>query len=67
MSGSDNYVLGLGIDTAYPAKDVLYGGYERYQTLQPIAWIALMAGVIGIVGFFITIVFLTAKAGEDPD
>ena len=67
MSGSDNYVLGLGIDTAYPAKDVLYGGYERYQTLQPIAWIALMAGVIGIVGYFITIVFLTAKAGEDPD
>ena len=57
MSGSDNYVLGLGIDTAYPAKDVLYGGYERYQTLQPIAWIALMAGVIGIVGYFITIVF----------
>ena len=67
MSGSDNYVLGLGIDTAYPAKDVLYSGFERYQTLQPIAWIALMAGVIGIVGYFITIVFLTAKAGEDPD
>ena len=43
MSGSDNYVLGLGIDTAYPAKDVLYSGFERYQTLQPIAWIALMA------------------------
>ena len=60
-------MLGLGIDTAYPAKDVLYGGYERYQTLQPIAWIALMAGVIGIVGYFITIVFITAKAGEDPD
>ncbi len=67
MSGSDNYVLGLGIDTTYPARDVLYSGFERYQTLQPIAWIALMAGVIGIVGYFVTIVFLTAKAGESPE
>lgn len=67
MSGSDNYVLAVAIDTAYPAQDILYSGYERYQNLQPIAWLALIAGVIGIVGYFITIIILTIKAGIDPD
>lgn len=67
MSGSDNYVLAVAIDTEYPAQDVLYTGFERYQKLQPIAWLALLAGVIGIVGYFITIVILTAKTGIDPD
>ena len=67
MSGSDNYLLAIAIDTAYPAEDVFFTGYERYQTLQPIAWIALMAGVIGIAGYFITLVILSSKAGIDPD
>lgn len=67
MSGSDNYVLAVAIDTEYPAQDVLYTGFERYQKLQPIAWLALLAGVIGIVGYFITIVILTTKTGIDPD
>jgi len=67
MSGSDNYVLAVAIDTAYPAQDVLYSGFERYQSLQPIAWLALMVGVIGIVGYFVTIVILTIKAGIDPE
>ena len=67
MSGSDNYMIAVAIDTAYPAQDVLYNGYERYQRLQPIAWLALIAGVVGIVGYFITIIILTVKAGIDPD
>lgn len=67
MSGSNNYALAVAIDTAYPAQDVLYSGYEKYQSLQPIAWLALIAGAIGIVGYFITIVILTVKAGIDPD
>lgn len=67
MSGSDDYVLAIAINTDYPAEDVLYSGYERYQNLQPVAWIALFAGVIGIVGYFVTIVILTSKAGIVPD
>lgn len=67
MSGSNDYVLAIAIDTSYPAKDVLFAGYERYQRLQPIAWLTLVAGVMGIVGYFITIIILTAKAGIDPD
>lgn len=67
MSGSTNYVLAVAIDTEYPAQDVLYTGFERYQRLQPIAWLALFTGVIGIVGYFITIIILTIKAGIDPD
>ena len=63
MSGSTNYVLAVAIDTEYPAQDVLYTGFERYQRLQPIAWLALFTGVIGIVGYFITIIILTIKAG----
>lgn len=67
MSGSDDYVLAIAIDTDYPAQDILYVGYERYQRLQPIAWLTLIAGIVGIVGYFITIVILTIKAGTDPD
>lgn len=67
MSGSGNYLLAVGIDTAYPAQDILANGYERYQRLQPLAWITLIAGVIGIVGYFLTIVVLTTKAGIDPE
>ena len=67
MSGSNNYVLAVAVDTEYPAQDVFYAGYEKYHSLQPIAWLALIAGVIGIVGYFITIVILTVKAGIDPD
>lgn len=63
MSGSQNYVLAIGIDTDYPAQDVLYDGFERYESLQPIAWLAMIAGILGIVGYFLTISFLTAKAG----
>lgn len=67
MSGSNNYVLAVAVDTEYPAQDVFYAGYEKYHSLQPIAWLALIAGVIGIVGYFITIVILTVKAGIDLD
>ena len=67
MSGSENYVLAVAIDTTYPAHDVLYSGFERYQKLQPVAWIALFAGVVGIIGYFITIIILTIKAGIDPE
>ena len=67
MSGSANYVLAVAIDTNYPAQDILYTGHERYQRLQPVAWIMLIAGVIGIAGYFISVVVLTAKAGVDPD
>ena len=67
MSGSNNYVLAVAVDTEYPAQDVFYAGYEKYHSLQPIAWLALIAGVIGIVGYFITIVILTVKAGIDPE
>lgn len=67
MSGSEDYLLGLGIDTKYPAQDVLYQGYEKYQRLQPIAWLTLIAGVVGILGYAVTMILLTVKAGIDPD
>lgn len=67
MSGSDNYLLIVAIDTSYPAEDVLYTGYERYQHLQPIAWLTLAVGMIGILGYLLTFAILTAKAGVDPE
>lgn len=67
MSGSEDYLLAVAIDTSYPARDVLYKGYERYQRLQPIAWITLMAGIVAIAGYLGTLVLLTMKAGVDPE
>lgn len=67
MSGSDNYILALAIDTDYLAADILASGFARYQRLQPIAWLAFFAGIIGIVGYFITLIILTTRAGIDPE
>ena len=67
MSGSDNYLLAVGIDTSYPAQDVLAKGHARYQRLQPIAWLTLIAGVVGIFGYFVTFILLAIKAGVDPE
>lgn len=67
MSGSDNYLLAVGIDTSYPAQDILAKGHARYQRLQPIAWLTLIAGVVGIFGYFVTFILLTIKAGVDPE
>ena len=67
MSGSENYILAVAIDTTYPAQDVLHAGYERYHKLQPVAWLTLVSGLLGIVGYLGTLVLLTMKAGIDPD
>lgn len=67
MSGSDNYVLAVAIDTDYPVQDIFYTGYERYQRLQPVAWLMLFTGMTAILGYFVTIVILSSKAGVDPD
>lgn len=67
MSGSSNYVLAVAVDTEYPANDIFRQGYENYQRLQPIALVTMAAGVLGIVGYFITLLILTMRAGVDPD
>lgn len=67
MSGSENYLLAIAIDTNYPAPDILQAGYERYQKLQPVAWLALAAGTIAIIGYLLTLLILSNKAGVDPE
>lgn len=67
MSGSENYLLIVAVDTEYPAEDIFFTGYERYQSLQTIAWLILMIGMIGLFGYIGTFAILTAKAGIDPD
>lgn len=67
FSGSENYEFAIAIDTGYPANDILRSGYERYQKLQPIAWLTLIVGMLGIVGYFLTFIVLTIKAGEEPE
>lgn len=67
MSGSSNYVLAVAVDTEYPADDIFRQGYENYQHLQPIALITMVAGALGITGYFITLIILTMKAGVDPE
>ncbi|MGN0335687.1 MAG: histidine kinase dimerization/phospho-acceptor domain-containing protein [Lachnospiraceae bacterium] len=64
LSCSEDYLLAIGIDTSYPAEDILQQGYRSYVRMQPWAWLALIGGVIGVVGYILTFLFLSITAGE---
>lgn len=67
LSCSEEYVMAVGIDTNYPADDVLKAEYDNYVKFQPWAWLAVVVGIISLVGYLVTFLLLTLSAGEVPD
>ncbi|MCI8390713.1 MAG: HAMP domain-containing histidine kinase [Roseburia sp.] len=60
----ENVVLVLGVDTQLSAKDDLYEASLEYQKLHPWIRISILGGLISLVGWILTLVYLTLAAGR---
>ncbi len=67
ISCSDDYMMAIGIDTTYPVTDLLQQGYQNYINMQPWAWLALFAGIVAVIGYLATFIFLSITAGETDE
>ena len=61
---SENVILIIGIDTQLSAKDDLYDASVEYQQLHPWIKVAITAALLSIMGWIITLVYLTLAAGR---
>lgn len=60
----ENVVLVLGVDTQLSAKDDLYEANVEYARLHPWIKVGIVAGLISLVGWILTLVYLTLAAGH---
>lgn len=60
----ENVILVIGVDTQLSAKDDLYEAQMEYERLYPWIKISIAAGLISMVGWIITLVYLTLAAGH---
>lgn len=61
---SDNMTLILGIDTELSVKDDLYDACEEYKQLHPWIKVCIFCALAGLMGWIITLVYLTLAAGR---
>lgn len=57
-------VLVIGVDTQLSAKDDLFEAKEEYERLHPWIKVSIVAGLISLVGWILTLVYLTLAAGH---
>lgn len=60
----EHVVLVIGVDTQLSAKDDLYEAKEEYERLHPWIKISIVAGLLSLVGWILTLVYLTLAAGR---
>lgn len=60
-------VLVIGVDTQLPVKDDLYDAAQEYERLHPWIKVSLIAGMISLMGWILTLVYLTLAAGHRED
>jgi signal transduction histidine kinase len=63
----ENVVLVIGVDTQLAAMDDLYDANVEYQRLHPWIKVSIAAGLISLMGWIITLVYLTLAAGHRED
>ncbi len=63
----ENVILIIGIDTQFSATDDLYYASEEYHQIQPWSKTAIVSLLLSLVGWMITLVYLTLAAGRKPD
>lgn len=63
---SEDVILIIGVDTRFSAEDDLYYASEEYHQMYPWIKIAIMTAVISLIGWIITLVYLTLAAGRRP-
>lgn len=64
---TENVVLIIGIDTQLTAQDDLYDASIEYQKLHPWIKVAIGAGLLSMMGWIVTLVYLTLAAGRHPE
>lgn len=60
----EHVVLVIGVDTQLPVQDELYQARREYEQLHPWIKVSLFAGMISLMGWILTLVYLTLAAGH---
>ena len=63
----ENVVLVFGVDVGLSAHDDLYDAKREYDRLRPWIKTGITAGLISLVGWILTLVYLTLAAGHKAD
>lgn len=63
----ENVVLVFGVDVGLSAHDDLYDAKREYDRLRPWIKTGIAAGLISLVGWILTLVYLTLAAGHKAD
>lgn len=61
---TDDVILIIGVDTQFSAMDDLYYASEEYHQMYPWIKIAITASVISLIGWILTLIYLTLAAGR---
>lgn len=64
---SEDVILIISIDTQLTARDDLYDASIEYQQLHPWIKVGIVAGLFSLIGWIITLVYLTLAAGRHPE
>ena len=60
----ENVVLVIGVDTDFTAQDDLYDASNEYVKLHPWVKISIVGAFISLIGWILTLVYLTIAAGH---
>lgn len=60
----ENVVLVIGVDTELPARDDLYEAQMEYARYHPWIRAGMIAGIVGLMGWILSLVYLTMAAGH---
>ena len=60
----ENVVLVIGVDTDFTAQDDLYDANNEYVKLHPWVKISIVGAFISLIGWILTLVYLTIAAGH---
>lgn len=63
----ENVILIIGVDTQLSAMDDLHDASVEYELLHPWIKVCLVAALLGMMGWIISLVYLMLAAGHRPD
>lgn len=66
ISNAENYVFALQVDTKFPAADKLWEANEIYTKYAGLQRPALAGGILAVVLWLVTVIWLTVIAGRKP-
>jgi len=61
---TDHVILIIGVDTQFSAMDDLYYASEEYHQMYPWIKTAITAALISLIGWILTLIYLTLAAGR---